>query len=59
MKQIHRKNSTQNTDASLFLFDTLPLEDFKKGIYETTLEKRMCNLKKFIKNIYQKVKKLN
>ena len=26
MKQIHRKNSTQNTDASLFLFDTLPLE---------------------------------
>ena len=34
MKQIHRKNSIQNTDASLFLFDTLPLEDFKKGIYE-------------------------
>ena len=26
MKQIHRKSSTQNTDASLFLFDT-----FSKG----------------------------
>ena len=50
MKQIHRKNSTQNTDASLFLFDTLPLEDFKKGIYESTLEKRMFDLKE----IYQK-----
>ena len=50
MKQIHRKNSTQNTDASLFLFDTLPLEDFKKGIYESMLEKRMFNLKE----IYQK-----
>ena len=50
MKQIHRKNSTQNTDASLFLFDTLPLEDFKKGIYESMLEKRMFELKE----IYQK-----
>ena len=50
MKQIHRKSSTQNTDASLFLFDTLPLEDFKKGIYESTLEKRMFDLKE----IYQK-----
>jgi len=50
MKQIHRKSSTQNTDASLFLFDTLPLEDFKKGIYESMLEKRMFNLKE----IYQK-----
>ena len=57
MKQIHRKNSTQNTDASLFLFDTLPLEDFKKGIYETTLEKRMCNLKEIYQNHCQKVKK--
>ncbi len=50
MKQIHRKNSAQNTDASLFLFDTLPLEDFKKGIYEFSLQRRMSELKE----IYQK-----
>ena len=30
MKQIHRKNSIQNKDAKLFLFDSLPLESFKK-----------------------------
>ena len=50
MKQIHRKNSTQSTDASLFLFDILPLENFKKGVYESSLEKRMYDLKE----IYQK-----
>ena len=50
MKQIHRKNSSQSTDASLFLFDILPLENFKKGVYESSLEKRMYDLKE----IYQK-----
>ena len=39
MKQIHRKSSTQNTDASLFLFDTLPLENFKKEFMNLRLKK--------------------
>ena len=30
MKQIHRKKSSQNKDAKLFLFDLLPLEYFKR-----------------------------
>ncbi len=58
MKQIHRKNSTQNTDASLFLFDTLPLEDFKKGIYKSTLQKRISNLKKIYQNHLAKSEKI-
>ena len=31
MKQIHRKETVQNSDAVLHLFDICPLEDFKKG----------------------------
>ena len=46
MKQIHRKNSSQNKDAKLFLFDLLPLEYFKKGIYEKSYFSRIEQLKK-------------
>ncbi len=46
MKQIHRKNSSQNKDAKLFLFDLLPLEYFKKGIYEKSYFSRIEELKK-------------
>ncbi len=45
MKQIHRKNSSQNKDAKLFLFDLLPLEYFKKGIYEKSYFSRIEELK--------------
>ena len=45
MKQIHRKNSSQNKDAKLFLFDLLPLESFKKGIYEKPYNVRINWLK--------------
>ncbi len=45
MKQIHRKNTLQNSDANLFLFDFLPFESFKKGIYPVPYEKRSEQLK--------------
>ena len=45
MKQIHRKNSAQNKDAQLFLFDMLPLENFKKGIFERPYFLRIDELK--------------
>jgi len=33
MKQIHRKENAQTNDSVLHVFDILPLEHFKKGIY--------------------------
>ncbi len=47
MKQIHRKNSVQNDDATLYLFDILPFENFKNGIDENPNEKRIEILKKW------------
>ncbi|MAI29095.1 MAG: ATP-dependent DNA ligase [Rickettsiales bacterium] len=58
MKQIHRKNSSQNTDASLFLFDTLPLENFKNGIYESSLQKRISDLQLIYQNYLNKSEKI-
>ena len=34
MKQVHRKDGKQSTDAVLHLFDTIPLEDFQKGKWD-------------------------
>ena len=45
MKQIHRKQSIQNPDASLYLFDIISLENFKLGIEKITYKKRMAKLK--------------
>ncbi len=54
MKQIHRKEVIQNQDATLFLFDFLPFENFKVGVYKKTYKLRTLNLKnwydRFIKN---------
>ena len=33
MKQVHRKDGKQSTDAVLHLFDLCPLEDFQKGLW--------------------------
>ena len=52
MKQIHRKNSSQNKDAKLFLFDLLPLEYFKKGIYEKSYFSRIEELKKIYERFF-------
>ena len=58
MKQIHRKKISQNVDASLFLFDILPLENFKKGIYESTLQKRISDLQKIYHSFFVKSEKI-
>jgi len=34
MKQVHRKETVQNSDAVLHLFDTIPLGCFKAGVWE-------------------------
>ena len=52
MKQIHRKSSSQNKDAKLFLFDLLPLEYFKKGIYEKSYFSRIEELKKIYERFF-------
>ena len=60
MKQIHRKNSIQNKDAKLFLFDYLPLVDFQKGIYEKSYNSRIKKLKEIYDEIFfKKVKLIN
>ena len=46
MKQIHRKKSAQNKDAKLFLFDFLPLEHFKKGVFKKSYFSRIGGIKK-------------
>ncbi len=62
MKQIHRKSTTQNYDANLFLFDILPFESFKSGIEKTTYKERINTLNKWfninLKNS-EKIKMIN
>ena len=59
MKQIHRKSSSQNEDASLFLFDILPLQDFQEGIYKSNLKERIIYLKKFYDENLKNCEKIN
>ena len=50
MKQIHRKNTVQNLDAVLYLFDILPFENFKSGLYEKSYYQRTLELKAWYEN---------
>ena len=59
MKQIHRKNSAQNKDAQLFLFDMLPLENFKKGIFERPYFLRIDELKRIYKEYFDQSRIIN
>ena len=45
MKQVHRKESVNAKDAVLNLFDFLPLEDFKKGVWDKSQTVRTQMLK--------------
>ncbi len=54
MKQIHRKNITQNYDAKLFLFDILPFDSFKLGIEKKTYNERIKLLERWYKNNLEK-----
>ena len=57
MKQIHRKTTIQNSDASLCLFDIIPFENFKKGMYNVSYTKRSKTLLEWYdKNVVQNEK---
>ena len=57
MKQIHRKNSIQNNDATLFLFDIIPFKSFKEGIEKESYNKRSKLLDEwYFKNVQNKEK---
>ena len=60
MKQVHRKSNVQATDASLFLFDWLSLEEFQLGRCNIKQEYRSKNLQEFVnKSKLANVKCLN
>ena len=40
MKHVHRKSDAKTDDATLNLFDIIPLEDFEKGVCKTPQSKR-------------------
>jgi len=40
MKQVHRKSSAGAVDAVLYLFDLIPLANFKKGLWDEPQSKR-------------------
>ena len=47
MKQIYRKDSVQNSDAILYVFDYLTLKDFKSGISNVKQLDRISMLSKW------------
>ena len=51
MKQVHRKDNVQATDARLCLFDILPLVEFKQGKSVMAQKRRSAFLKNF-ENIF-------
>jgi DNA ligase-1 len=44
MKQARRKTDVQATDSTLYVFDVLPLADFRRGYWNAQLEKRIAIL---------------
>ena len=48
MKQVHRKDGKQTTDAVLHLFDMCPLNDFQKGIWDTPQARRSLLVKHWV-----------
>ena len=53
MKQVHRKDDVQSSDARLMLFDIIPLSEFKQG--KSTLgQRRRTNLLKGFKPAFEK-----
>ena len=51
MKQVHRKDNVQASDAKLMLFDIVPLFEFKQG-KSTMGQRRRSNLLKDFKHIF-------
>jgi len=48
MKQIHRKDGKKAKDAVLHLFDFIPLEDFRKGMWDKTQTTRSNYVKYWV-----------
>tara|TARA_B100000073_G_scaffold316473_1_gene293157 strand:+ start:5605 stop:6936 length:1332 start_codon:yes stop_codon:yes gene_type:complete len=48
MKQVHRKDGKQSTDAVLHLFDLCPFKDFQKGIWDTNQASRSILVKNWV-----------
>lgn len=44
MKQVHRKENVNAGDAVLYLFDMIPLDDFRKGVYRVSQTHRTQSL---------------
>ena len=44
MKQVHRKENVNAGDAVLYLFDMIPLDDFRKGVYRVSQTHRTHSL---------------
>ena len=54
MKQVHRKENVQSSDARLMLFDIIPLSEFRKG-KSVMGQRRRSNLLRGMKAIFDKV----
>jgi DNA ligase 1 len=54
MKQVHRKENVQASDARLVLFDILPLSEFRSGS-SVLGQRRRSNLLKSMKSIFDKI----
>lgn len=47
MTQFYRKENVNTKDANLYVFDMIPLKDFKKGVYKTNQIERTKSLHKW------------
>lgn len=50
MKQVHRKSSAGAVDAVLYLFDLIPLADFKKGMWDKPQNERSKSIKDWVES---------
>ena len=59
MKQVHRKNNVESSDAILYLFDWLTLKEFESGVSEIAQINRSNLLDQFIKGYeFESIKQL-
>ena len=54
MKQVHRKDDVQSSDARLMLFDIIPLSEFQAG-RSVMAQRRRTNLLKSFKPVFDKI----
>ena len=55
MKQVHRKDNVNSTDAVFYVFDMIPLEDFLKGRYDKTQSFRSLAVQHWIRDHAEKL----